>query len=47
MNAFSIEKLRFEVNPDDFTIIMTVEGTGFKGNKKISGEKVHGVVWCQ
>ena len=22
MNAFSIEKLRFEVNPDDFTIIV-------------------------
>jgi hypothetical protein len=47
MNSFSIEKLRFEVNPDDFTIIMKVEGTGFKGNKKISGEKVHGVVWYE
>lgn len=47
MKAFSIEKLRFEVNPDDFTIIMTVEGTGFKGNKKNSGEKVHGVVWYE
>ena len=47
MNSFSIEKLRFEVNPDNFTIIMTVEGTGFKGNKKISGEKVHGVVWYE
>jgi hypothetical protein len=47
MNAFSIEKLRFEVNPDDFTIMMTVDGTGCKGNKKISGEKVHGVVWYE
>lgn len=49
MNVFSIEKLRFGVRPDDFHIMMTVEGTGtgFKGNKKISGEKVHGVVWYE
>ena len=47
MNVFSIEKLHFGVRPDDFHIMMTVEGTVGKGNKKISGEKVHGVVWCQ
>lgn len=49
MNVFSIEKLRFGVRPDDFHIMMTVEGTGigFKGNKKISGEKVHGIVWYE
>lgn len=47
MNIFSIEKLRFGVRPDDFHIMMTVEGTGGKGNKKISGEKVHGIVWYE
>lgn len=47
MNIFSIEKLRFGVRPDDFHIMMTVEGTVGKGNKKISGEKVHGIVWYE
>lgn len=47
MNIFSIEKLRFGVRPDDFHIMMTVEGTVGKGNKKISGEKVHCIVWYE